>query len=493
MAKICIPLMTATTAETLAEMKRLGPLADLFELRLDAMSEYNLRQLLAHRLQPVIVTNRAASEGGLRQQEETERLVSLVEAIQLGADFVDVELASLSAFKKLIPAAGLGRTKLIVSFHDFARVPDDLVARARTIEDSGADVVKVVGRAKKLEDNLRIFDVLRAAKKPTIALAMGELGQLSRVLAGKFAGLLTFASGSAGGESAAGQITAEEMRNLYRAERIGPATRVYAVMGNPVGHSLSPAIHNAAFAAEGLDAVYVRLKVEGDPAAVVRDFAAIPIDGYSVTIPHKEAVMAACAEIDPLARKMRAVNTLVRRSHGYYATNTDITAAMKALVGAVGTGDFTGQRALVVGAGGVGRAFVHGLASRGAKVFVTDVDPARRDALAAETGAEAISAEAVAKVRADILMNATPIGMWPQVDASPVDARVLRRGLVVFDAVYNPLQTRLLREAEAAGCTTVSGVEQFVGQAVEQFELWTGRQAPAARMRQVVLEALARR
>jgi shikimate 5-dehydrogenase len=187
---------------------------------------------------------------------------------------------------------------------------------------------------------------------------------------------------------------------------------------------------------------------------------------------------------------MRAVNTLVRRPDGYHATNTDLTSAMKVLATAMGTDDFHGKRAVVLGAGGVGRAYVHGLTARGAQVFVADIDAARRDALAAETGAVAVGPEAIGQIAPRILMNATPVGMWPKVDATPVDARLLTADMVVFDAVYNPLETRLLRDAATAGCVTISGAEQFIAQAVEQFELWTGRPAPADLMRRVVLEAL---
>lgn len=491
MAKICIPIISPTTADALAEMARLAPLADLFELRLDAMFECDLVRLLANRLRPIIVTSRPSVEGGFRIQDESNRLATLSVAVRLGADYVDVELASLPAFERFMPPSARGSTQLIVSYHNFAGFPDDLPALARTIEATSANVVKLVPTARCLEDNLRIFRLLRTAAKPTIALAMGEPGQMSRILAGKFGGLLTFAAADLNHRSAPGQITADEMVNLYRANRISPATRVYAVIGNPVEHSLSPAIHNAAFAALGLDAVYLRLKVEGDPAATVRALAAVPIDGYSVTIPHKEAVAAACTKIDPLARRMRAVNTLIRRDDGYHATNTDVTSAMKVLAATLRTEDFTGRSAVVVGAGGVGRAYVHGLVARGATVFVTDVDDARCRAVAVETGAAPIPLSQVAETSADILMNATPIGMWPNIDATPVDPSTLHSGMVVFDAVYNPRETRLLRDATAAGCQTISGVEQFVGQAVEQFELWTARPAPADLMRQVVLDALA--
>lgn len=491
MTQICIPIMSRTTAEAVAQMAALADLADLFELRVDAMTECDLAAVLAARTRPIIVTNRAANEGGRREQPRAARCRVLAKAVRLGADYVDVEMAALGEFERLVPPADRGATKLIVSYHDLVTMPADLARRARAIEATSADAVKVVGTARRIEDNLQVFEALRAVKKPAIALAMGELGQMSRVLAGKFGALLTFASAGVGEESAAGQIDARAMRELYRADRVGPATKVYAVMGNPVEHSLSPAIHNAAFAACGLDAVYVRLKVEGDAALVVRALAAVPVEGYSVTIPHKEGVMAACVKIDETSLKMRAVNTLIRRADGYHATNTDVTSAMKVLAAALGTDSFLEKRVLVVGAGGVGRAYVHGLVSRGAEVYVTDIDASRREALAAETATTAVAPGEIAEVKVDVLMNASPIGMWPKVEASPVEARILKPGMVVFDAVYNPQETRLLREAAQAGCTTLSGVEQFVGQAVEQFELWTGRPAPEPLMRRVVLEALA--
>lgn len=491
MTAICIALTPRTTDDALRLMNEHAAAADLFELRLDAMHECDLPAIVKARPKPVIVTNRSADQGGFRQQNDAERLETLAEAVRLGAEHIDVELTHLAVFEELMPPEQRGETRLIASFHDTVAMPEDLPVRAAQIAATSADVVKVVGTARRVEDNLPVFEALRQATKPTIALAMGPEGEMSRILAGKFGAYLTFASTGEGSESAPGQVDERAMRTLYRADRVGPATKVYAVMGNPVGHSLSPAIHNAAFANHDIDAVYIRMRVDDDPAETVRAFGAVPIDGYSVTIPHKESVMAACVSVDELSRRMRAVNTLVRREDGYHATNTDVTSAMKVLAQALGTNDFTGKRALVLGAGGVGRAYVHGLLSRGAAVTVTDLDAARRNELATETGATAASPREVAAAEADVLMNASPVGMWPKVDATPIDASRLKQGMVVFDAVYNPRQTRLLREAAAAGCVTISGVEQFVGQAAEQFELWTGIAAPVEKMRQVVLDALA--
>jgi shikimate dehydrogenase len=281
------------------------------------------------------------------------------------------------------------------------------------------------------------------------------------------------------------------MRDLYRVQCIGPATEVYGVLADPVGHSMSPRIHNAAFGEIGHDAVYLPLWVEGDPAAFVRAMRAFDVGGYSVTIPHKQSVMAAADEIEPLARRIGAVNTLQRRGDGsLFATNTDWTAGLAAIEAVVGEGWLHGRRALQLGAGGVGRAMAFGLAERGARVTLADLDADRAEALAGELDAETCPPDAVSDLPCDLLLNCTPVGMHPKTDASPVPPGVLREGMVVYDAVYNPAETRLLREAREAGCRTVSGLDHFVRQAVEQFELWTGRAAPVETMRQVVVEAL---
>ena len=436
--QICATLTPQNTAEAIAMMaeKAGAPLPDMFELRVDAMDECDLAAILAARTRPVIVTNRAAEEGGRRPQNEAERLAVLCRAIELKADYVDVELASLPALRGMA-ADGLvnrGATKLIVSYHHLSEVPRDIGEIADRIAATEADVVKVVGTARCLADNLLLFDVLRRSRKPTIALAMGELGEMSRLLAGKFGAAVTFAAASAASSGAPGQLPLKVMRDLYRVDRVDAATKVYAVMGNPVGHSLSPAIHNAAFKALGLNAIYLRLKVEGGPAQAVHDLAAIPLEGYSVTIPHKQAVMAACDEIDPLAARIGAVNTLIRQPDGSYrATNTDVTSAMKVLAEAIGRPRMDGLKAAVIGAGGVGRAYVFGLRERGAEVVVTDVDEQRAAELAAGAGAIAGRTAELVNSEFDILMNASPLGMWPKVEQTPVDAAALRPGMIVLD------------------------------------------------------------
>ena len=482
---LCVSLMPGTTDEALRGLADAALKADLAELRLDAMHEFDLPRLLAAPPCPVIVTYRPKREGGLYEGPEEARLEALRQAARLGARYIDVEHDALAALGDVPPA------KVIVSYHNHERTPDDLADIHARLAKTGAAVVKVAALARHILDTAPVLRILRDARVPTIALSMGPRGLLTRILAPKFGALLTYAAAGSGPEAAPGQVSAEDMRGLYRVDRIGPQTRVYGVVADPVGHSLSPRIHNAAFAALGLDAVYLPLWVEGDPAAFVRAMREFAFDGYSVTIPHKEAVMAAADEIEPTARQIGAVNTLLRRpDNTLFATNTDWTAGLAAIEAVVGRTWLRGKRALMVGAGGVGRAMAFALKHRAAHVTLTDIDAARARTLAIEVGAKVCPIQDLAGQACDILLNCTPIGMHPMTDASPAPRRMLHRGLVVYDAVYNPQQSRLLREARAAGCRTVPGIDHFVRQAVEQFELWTGRPAPVETMRRVVVEAL---
>jgi len=489
MALVCISLMPRTTEEALCGLGAAARAGCLAELRLDALAAApDLPRLLAAPPCPVIVTYRPRREGGLYDGPEADRLEVLREAARLGATYLDVEH---DAWDALGPTPG---AKRIVSYHDFRGTPADLSALHARLARTGADVVKVAVTAHHILDTVAVLRVLRDARVPTIALAMGPRGLLTRVLAGKFGAFLTYAApdAAAGGpEAGPGQVTAAEMRNLYRADRRGPATEVYGVIADPVGHSLSPRLHNAAFAATGRDAVYLPLWVEGDPARFVAAMREFGFAGYSVTIPHKQTVMPALDEIEPVARRIGAGNTVQRRADGaLFGTNTDWSAGMAAIESVVGAGWLRGKRALLVGSGGVGRAMAFGLHERNTRLTLCDKDAARAEALARELGAETCPLDRVADCPCDLLLNGTPVGMHPKTDASPVPSGMLRKDLVVYDAVYNPLETRLIREARAAGCRTVVGLDHFVRQAAEQFELWTGRPAPIDVMRRTVLDAL---
>ena len=370
----------------------------------------------------------------------------------------------------------------------------------RLVDTCAADVAKIACLARDIRDNLRIFDLLRNTKHPTIALCMGELGLISRVLGRKFGGLLTYASLRTGRESAPGQLSAADLAGLYRYKKIRSSTAVYGVIANPVAHSMSPAIHNAAFEELGLDAVYVPFKVEGDPAEFVKAFRRLEVQGYSVTLPHKEAILPAMDEVDDLVRKIGALNTVANRGGRLFGTNTDVKAATDALETAlneISGGDSTreksgggsklgGKRVLLLGAGGAARAVAFGLTKCGARVVIANRTHERAVRLAQEVGCECCPMSDIASCKAEVLINTTSVGMRPKVDETPAPRSALRRDMVVFDAVYNPPETRLIREAREAGCRTVTGIAWFVHQAAAQFELWTGRSAPRETMERVI-------
>jgi len=330
---------------------------------------------------------------------------------------------------------------------------------------------------------------------PTIALSMGEEGLPTRVLAAKYGAFLSYASLAPGKGSADGQVPYEEMEGLYRFSRISRRTSVYGVVANPVAHSMSPAIHNAAFAEVGLDAVYLPFKVT-DPAAFLDAYERHDLRGLSVTIPHKEAMVPLMDEVDELTARIGALNTVTVRNGRRYGSNTDVAAALAALEHAArqaGLLPLERRAALLVGAGGAGRAIAYGLAGRVGRLIIANRTVWRGRKLAGEIGAEACGLHDIPALSFDILINTTSVGMHPNTDETPVAASVLRPGMVVFDAVYNPIETRLLCEARQAGCVTASGFEWFVSQAAAQFETWTGMPAPRARMAEVVRERLSLR
>ena len=482
---ICIPIVATTEQGIVAEMAAAAKSADLVELRMDYAPGADIERLLANRPCPVIVTNRPVREGGRYDGPEEERLALLQRAVALGAEYVDVELDSVTRIRRG------ERARLIVSHHDFDATPANLEEIHARIVRSGADIAKLVCMATDIRDNLRMFSMLRSTKHPTIALCMGEQGLISRILGRKFGNALTFASLAAGKESAPGQISAADLRDLYHYQRVGRDTAVYGVIGNPVAHSMSPAILNAAFREAGLNAVYVPFKVECDVVEFVNAFRELEVMGYSVTIPHKQRVITAMEEVDAVVEKTGAMNTVVNREGRLFGANTDLPGALKALENAAGGEDaLRGKRVLLLGAGGAARALAFGLISRGASLVIANRTHERGVKLAGEVGCECCRLADIASCDADILVNTTAVGMYPKVEATPVPREALKPGMLVFDAVYNPPETRLLREAEEAGCKTVSGVAWFVNQAALQFELWTDLPAPRGVIERVLRERL---
>jgi 3-dehydroquinate dehydratase/shikimate dehydrogenase len=337
--------------------------------------------------------------------------------------------------------------------------------------------------------------LVREAKIPTVAFCMGDMGTPSRLLCGKYGSPLSYATFSEERALAPGQFSFEQMKDIYRYESIDASTEVYGVVADPVGHSLSPVIHNAGFAQAQLNKVYLPFRVpREDLGAFVASCQEWDIRGLSVTIPHKEAVIPFLTQADGAVRGIGACNTVVLDGATRSGHNTDYRAAMDSLEAAMGVSDrkdmpLKGRQALVLGAGGVGKAIVYGLLRRGVAVTVCDVDQPRAERLAEQFKCRAVEWGLRHRMQADILANATPVGMHPQVDETPYEKGYLKPSMVVFDAVYNPENTVLIKEARARGCKVVTGVDMFVRQACLQFQLFTGREGPAELMRDMIKKA----
>ena len=379
----------------------------------------------------------------------------------------------------------------------------------RELNESKADVIKIVWSARTIRDNLEAFELLQTRQKPAIVLCMGEAGLLSRVMAKKFGAFLTFASLSSGEETAPGQVTVHEMKSLYRWDAIGPETKVYGIVAHPVRHSMSPAIHNAGFSAIGFDGVYLPMLV--DPSyesfkafmETFVPFEGLHLSGLSITIPHKENALRYLKEkgaaIEPLAVQIGAVNTIAIDNGCLRGFNTDYAAILDTITDALemSRDGLKSLRIAVIGAGGTGRTTVAALAAHGATVVIYNRSREKADALAAEfngKGGKVVAArmEKLCDNCCHVLINTTPLGMHPHVDASPLGEEIsaLNAQMLVFDTIYNPMKTKLLKQAEAVGAKTVGGVEMFVRQAAAQFIAWTDQPAPVAVMRKVIEDRL---
>ena len=488
--------------------------ATWIELRLDRYDDVTLADVqgVLQRYGPqCVVTCRRVDEGGgqrFQRFNEADRIRFWRTAWASQAAFVDVELATLCEQPDLaasLRASGASVSQLLISSHDFQGVPDAAELRRRRLQAEmlGADLVKLVVNPADLIDSLPLLDCLLDAgdgHRPLLGIAMGEAGLWTRVLAQRFISPppFTFVRASDAPGTAAGQPSVDEMRHLYRFREMRADWPVYGVIGNPIAHSLSPHVHNHALAQCNLPGVYLPLLLVGDPVAFVTKMAPrLGLRGLSVTLPHKETVRAACRELTPLAARIKAVNTLLAPdAHGTWkGENTDATASVACLEKALGgVGKLVGKTVLILGAGGAARAVAYGVHRGGGNVLIANRNRARASLLAQAVGGDAVAFDDVASLahNVDAVVNTTPVGMHPNIHASPLADAEIPPNKVVFDTIYNPSHTLLLKRAASRGCITVSGEAMFISQAAAQFELFTGVPAPLDAMRQIVTSLLLR-
>jgi 3-dehydroquinate dehydratase / shikimate dehydrogenase len=486
---IAVSLTEETTGALVARMASLSTVADLFEIRADFARDLDLPALKQAATVPLLFTCRPESEGGRwPDADAVGRRGLLSRAVLQGFDLVDVE--ARAGFDDVVASkAGRG---LVLSWHDFDGTPNDLDAIYEAMAARRPDVVKIAVTARSIADLGRLLAfasrVAGTAGPRLVALAMGPLGTASRVLGGRYGAPFTFASPENGREAAPGQLPAAALADVYRVRSIGPATRVYGLLGSDVLRSLSPAIQNRAFAATGTDAVYVPLQAESIDA-FIEALPSLELSGFSVTRPYKGSILPHLDSVTPHVAEAGSANTVVSQEGRLVGLSTDGDGILVPLRRRM---DPAGRSVAILGAGGAARAAAFALARAGARVTVL----ARRREQAAEvasaTGCASAGLECLPGLAWDVLVNATPLGSGAFPGQSPVPHEALRQGSVVFDMVYEPRETPLLAAAKARGCVTIDGVEMLVAQAVGQFEAWTGKAAPVEEMTAAALAAMER-
>jgi 3-dehydroquinate dehydratase/shikimate dehydrogenase len=485
---ICVSIGRSRHRHMMAEHKHLVEQGARFvELRLDWIAgDVNLKRLLADRPCPVLLSCRREVDGGKWVGNEQKRLMLLRTAVVEGVDYIDIEEDVAGSIPRF------GKTKRVISYHNFRKTPEELPAIHAQILKHDPDVAKIATLANQPHDNLRMLRLVRESKIPTVGFCMGDMGTPSRLLCGRFGSPWTYATFHQERVLAPGQLSFDLMNETYHYDQIDSETVVYGVIADPVGHSLSPQIHNAAFRHCQLNAVYVPFRV---PAQNLDQFLAdarlLGLRGLSVTIPHKESVIRKLNKVEPAVNGIGAANTIVFDSDSLAGYNTDYRAAMESLDRAMQPPDYDrgpidGKTVLVLGAGGAARAIIYGLQRRNAKVAVASRTTSRAEQLADQFGCGVVDWETRYSISPDVLVNCTPVGMHPFLDETPFEKHHLRPSMVVFDMVYNPENTLLMKDARSQGCLTITGVEMFVRQATLQFKLFTGQDAPWDLMRDVL-------
>ena len=497
MSRVCVAITGSTPQEMIEKTDAVVRDSPFVEFRLDYLEKPlaaipALKEFLYERSEiTAVATCRRVAGGGKFKGAATAELEILTQAAAAGFHLVDLEIETAEAISRsqfeALRSAGAG---LILSSHDFegTRDLDKTFARLKAFNP---DFYKVVSTAKNLSDNVEMKRFLERTSDSAnvIGICMGEQGLISRVLGVRAGSVFTFASTGTGEETGPGQVSARTLIETYRIDQIDTATKVYGVAGNPIRHSLSPVMMNSAFRRETVNGVFLALETKklSDLLKLVQE---VPIQGLAITMPLKQEILPYLAKTDPISEKIGACNTIVRSQDGrLFGFNTDVGGIVRPLERRL---QLRGAKVLVLGAGGAARAAVFGLVEKGAEVTILNRTPETAQKLARQAKAKTIKRDQVAKAYFDVIINATPAGMAGQKLQMILNPEELNARLV-FDTVYNPIDTPLIRAAREKGIAVITGVEMFVQQGARQFEIWTGKPAPEEEMLRVVLHALRRR
>lgn len=499
-AKICVPICVRRANELAERIKRAQECADIVELRIDCVEpteiDAALKEFLSLRnsaARPFILTLRPVEQGGGSQMTTAERAEFWVNKSQFGSSksfpgFADIELELLETDHV---RQQLSSERLICSYHDFAGVPGDLENLYSRMAATDASILKIAVQANDATDCIPVFHLIERAQREgreLIAIAMGAAGVMTRILGPSRGSFLTYGSLDDDSATASGQVTAHELREVYRIDKVDQETQIMGVLGQPVAHSVSPHIHNAALARANLNAVFIPLEVQDVDSFIRRMVrkSSREIDwnlrGFAVTAPHKSSVMKHLDWIDPAAKEMGAVNTIVVQDNELHGYNTDAAGFVSPLKGRLES--LESIRCAVIGAGGAARAVVWALQQELASVTLFCRDPEKAKAIRDQFELSCRPLAHAALSEFDVVINATPLGTRGERETeTPVTADQLRGVRLAYDLVYNPLETQFIREARQAGCETVGGLEMLIAQAVEQFRLWTGKEPDVESMR----------
>jgi 3-dehydroquinate dehydratase / shikimate dehydrogenase len=493
--KVCLALSGESIEDMLVAAESMGRDNPFLEFRLDYLKRpiaalFKVRRFLeTHQYVTALATCRRANNGGKFKGSLASQLDVLAKANAAGCQIIDIELESALKSKPEALARLRSRAGLILSFHDF-RATRNLEKTLEKMLNIPADFYKIVSTATTLSDNVTMMKFLQteSEKHALIGLCMGEQGIISRVLSVRAGSVFTFGAVSEDQRTAPGQVSAHELRTVYRIEQVDAATRIFGVAGDPIEHSLSPVIMNTALRRENVNGVYLALhaKTLKDLIYCLRE---IPLHGLSITMPYKQAILEYLDNTDAHTSKIGACNTVVRGQDGkLYGFNTDTAGVVRPLEQRL---PLESAKVLVIGAGGAARAAVFGVKERGAEVWILNRTSAKAQKLARQAKARALKRTDLRKLTFDVIINATPVGMGNTRECPLKDDEIQAR--IVFDMVYDPVETHLLQVARAKQIAVIPGVEMFVHQAARQFEIWTGKPAPAGDMLRAVTRALQER
>lgn len=494
LGRICVAIIGSTPHEMLERAAEAVRENTLLEFRLDYLAKPlaampRLKEFLhLHREMTAIATCRREANGGKFDGKVADEMEVLGKAAAAGFHLVDIELQTAETLKQADWKKIRGHSAaVLISYHDFKTTKDldKIYARIQPLQP---DFVKIVSTARSLADNVTMMRFLEAKRDEgnVVGICMGDQGIISRVLGLRAGSRFTFASATTGEETAPGQIAARTLRETYRTDQVDAGTRVYGVAGDPVRHSLSPIMMNTAFHRETVNAVYLTLQTEkiADLLLLIRE---VPVHGVSVTMPLKQEIMKHLDRTDVLSQKIGACNTVVRSQDGkLIGYNTDVAGIVRPLEQRI---DLRKAKVLLLGAGGAARAAAFGLKQKGAEVFILNRTPQTAQKLAREAEAKTIRRDQLAKANFDLIVNATSVGMTGMKQQTILEEKELNAKLV-FDLVYSPMETPLLKMARSKGLAVITGAEMFVHQGAEQFQLWTGKPAPREDMWRVVTHAL---